>query len=247
MLDATVFKYVAGMPNALKSVIGAAQKGKSVSEPLFKSALAQASKNALKRGAAEGIQESIGDGMTLDIMAKNLYDDDRKFITGDALGRRVMEFTVGGLVGGIASGIGDSGRILQGKEITAEGQQRLEDERDRILEVMPSVDREKIARAILDGDPEPEITVFDINGEMQISPDCWSPVWSIMDFTRDNSNAVIRARKLAWKGDADKKTKDPYNAYDYGKFRQDQKDFISVRNIDFSFKYEWQGEGDWGE
>ena len=167
VLDATVFKYVAGMPNALKSVIGAAQKGKSVSEPLFKSALAQASKNALKRGAAEGIQESLGDGMTLDIMAKNLYDDDRKFITGDALGRRVMEFTVGGLVGGIASGIGDSGRILQGKEITAEGQQRLEDERDRILEVMPSVDREEIARAILDGDPEPEITVFDINGNLE--------------------------------------------------------------------------------
>jgi len=167
VLDATVFKYVAGMPNAFKAVIQKARMGKSVSEPLFKHALGQASMNALKRGGAEGLQESIGDGMTLDIMAKNLYDDDRKFITGDALGRRVMEFTVGGLVGGIASGIGDSGRILQGKEITAEGQQRLEDERDRILEVMPSVDREKIARAILDGDPEPEITVFDINGNLE--------------------------------------------------------------------------------
>ena len=163
-LDATVFKYVAGMPNALKSVLQKAKIGKPVSEKLFKSALAQASSNALKRGAAEGLQESIGDGMTLDIMAKNLYDEERKFITGDALGRRIMEFTVGGLVGGIGSGIGDSGKLLQGKAITPEGQQRLNDETDRILEAMPSVDREKIAKAILDGDPNPEITVFDLNG-----------------------------------------------------------------------------------
>ena len=163
-LDATVFKYVAGMPNALKSVLQKAKIGKPVSEKLFKSALAQASSNALKRGAAEGLQESIGDGMTLDIMAKNLYDEERKFITGDALGRRIMEFTVGGLVGGIGSGIGDSGKLLQGKAITPEGQQRLDDETDRILEAMPSVDREKIAKAILDGDPNPEITVFDLNG-----------------------------------------------------------------------------------
>ena len=163
-LDATVFKYVAGMPNALKSVLQKAKIGKPVSEKLFKSALAQASSNALKRGAAEGLQESIGDGMTLDIMAKNLYDEERKFITGDALGRRIMEFTVGGLVGGIGSGIGDSGKLLQGKAITPEGQQRLDDETDRILETMPSVDREKIAKAILDGDPNPEITVFDLNG-----------------------------------------------------------------------------------
>jgi radical SAM superfamily enzyme YgiQ (UPF0313 family) len=85
------------------------------------------------------------------------------------------------------------------------------------------------------------------NGAMQMSPDPSSPVWSIMDFTRDNSNAVIRARKLAWKGDAEKKSKDPYNAYDFKKFKQDEKDFISVRNIDFSFEYEWQGKGDWSE
>ena len=115
ILDATVFRYVAGMPNALKSVLQKAKMGKPVSEKLFKSALSQASSNAIKRGTVEGLQESIGDGMVLDIMAKNLYDEERQYITGDALGRRIMEFTVGGLVGGIASGIGDSGKLMQGK------------------------------------------------------------------------------------------------------------------------------------
>ena len=163
-LDATVFKYVAGMPNALKSVLQKAKIGKPVSEKLFKSALAQASSNALKRGAAEGLQESIGDGMTLDIMAKNLYDEERKFITGDALGRRIMEFTVGGLVGGIGSGIGDSGKLLQGKAITPEGQQRLNDETDRILEAMPNLDETAVFNALSQGEVDPEFTVFDING-----------------------------------------------------------------------------------
>jgi hypothetical protein len=53
---------------------------------------------------------------------------------------------------------------MQGKAITPEGQERLNDETDRILEAMPSVDREKVLKAILDGDPNPEITVFDLNG-----------------------------------------------------------------------------------
>jgi hypothetical protein len=159
-LDATVFKYVAGMPNAFKAVLQKAKVGKPVSEKLFKTALAQASSNALKRGAAEGLQESIGDGMTLDIMAKNLYDEERKFITGDALGRRIMEFTVGG----IGSGIGDSGKLLQGKAITPEGQQRLDDETDRILEAMPNLDETAVFNALSQGEVDPEFTVFDVNG-----------------------------------------------------------------------------------
>ena len=82
------------------------------------------------------------------------------------------------------------------------------------------------------------------NGAMKMSPDPWSPVWSIMDFTRDNSNSVIRARKLAWKG-TDKAKRDPYNAYDVDTFTQHEKDFLVTRNLDFSFEYDWKGEGKW--
>jgi hypothetical protein len=81
-------------------------------------------------------------------------------------------------------------------------------------------------------------------GRMQMSPDPWSPVWSIMDFTRDNSNSVVRARKLAWKG-TDKAKQDPYNAFDLNTFRRHERDFLLARNMDFSFKYEWQGKGKW--
>ena len=80
---------------------------------------------------------------------------------------------------------------------------------------------------------------------MRMSPDPWSPVWSIMDFTRDNSNSVIRARKLAWKGDEKYKGRDPYSATDLNVFRQHERDFLRARNIDFSFKYDWQGSGKW--
>jgi len=78
-----------------------------------------------------------------------------------------------------------------------------------------------------------------------MSVDPWSPVWAIMDFTRDNSNAVIRARKLAWKGDVDKKKKDPYNAYDPKVFHEHEKQFLKFRNLDLSFKHEWKGKGKW--
>jgi radical SAM superfamily enzyme YgiQ (UPF0313 family) len=83
------------------------------------------------------------------------------------------------------------------------------------------------------------------NGVQKMSVDPWSPVWAIMDFTRDNGNAVIRARKLAWKGDADKKGKDPYSAYDKNVFAANEKAFLRTRNLDFSFKYEWKGKGKW--
>ena len=83
------------------------------------------------------------------------------------------------------------------------------------------------------------------NGVQKMSVDPWSPVWAIMDFTRDNGNAVIRARKLAWKGDPDKKSKDPYSAYDKNVFAANEKAFLRTRNLDFSFKYEWKGKGKW--
>ncbi len=82
------------------------------------------------------------------------------------------------------------------------------------------------------------------NGAMKMSPDPWRPVWSIMAFTRDNSNNGIRARKLAWKV-TDKAKRDPYNAYDVDTFTQHEKDFLVTRNLDFSFEYDWKGEGKW--
>jgi len=83
------------------------------------------------------------------------------------------------------------------------------------------------------------------NGVQKMAVDPWSPVWAIMDFTRDNSNAVVRARKLAWKGDVDKKNKDPYNAFDPTIFRTHEKMFLRYRNLDLSFKHKWKGQGKW--
>lgn len=85
------------------------------------------------------------------------------------------------------------------------------------------------------------------NGVQKMSVDPWSPVWAIMDFTRDNSNAAIRARKLAWKGDANKQHLDPTNAHDQTIFKQHEREFLKTRNIDFSFEYNWQGKGKWNE
>ena len=83
------------------------------------------------------------------------------------------------------------------------------------------------------------------DGKQMMSVDPWSPVWAIMDFTRENSNAVIRARKLAWKGDAEKKSKDPFNAFDPKVFKQHEVEFLEVRDLDLSFKYDWKGKGKW--
>ena len=83
------------------------------------------------------------------------------------------------------------------------------------------------------------------NGVEKMSVDPWSPVWAIMDFTRDNGNAVVRARKLAWMKDPAKKGKDPYNAFDSEIFKAQQKHFYRFRDTDLSFKYEWQGSGKW--
>ena len=59
--------------------------------------------------------------MVLDILAKNLYDDDREFITGDALSRRALEFGLGAAVGGIARGGIDTFGIATGRGIQVEG------------------------------------------------------------------------------------------------------------------------------
>jgi anaerobic magnesium-protoporphyrin IX monomethyl ester cyclase len=89
-------------------------------------------------------------------------------------------------------------------------------------------------------------TYWEHNGVTHVSPDGNSPVWSIMDFTRDNSNAAIRARKLAWKG-TEKASRDPTNAHDPDVFREHEQEFLYTRNTDFSFKYAWQGNGEWNE
>ncbi len=114
-LDATVFKYVTG--KAGTSLLNALKGGGSVSSTTLKTVLG----NAAIAATAEGTQESIGDGMVLDILAKNLYDDDREFITGDALSRRALEFGLGAAVGGIARGGIDTFGIATGRGIQVEG------------------------------------------------------------------------------------------------------------------------------
>lgn len=84
------------------------------------------------------------------------------------------------------------------------------------------------------------------NKTIAISPQPMSPVWSIMEFGKDNSNAAIRARKLAWKG-TDKNKKDPYNAFDQQEYWDKNFYFLKVRNLDFSFKYNWTGSGKWNK
>ena len=80
--------------------------------------------------------------------------------------------------------------------------------------------------------------------EIDISVDTVSPVWSLMNFTRENSNGAIRARKLAWKG-TPSESQDPKNAYDKDKYKRLEKDFLIYRSLDLSFKFEWQGQGKW--
>jgi hypothetical protein len=80
--------------------------------------------------------------------------------------------------------------------------------------------------------------------EIDISVDTMSPVWSLMNFTRENSNSAIRARKLAWKG-TPSESQDPKNAFDKDKYKRLEKDFLIYRSLDLSFKFEWQGQGKW--
>lgn len=85
----------------------------------------------------------------------------------------------------------------------------------------------------------------DHHGTEFVSADPVGPVWNIVDFSRDTSNSVVRARKLAWKDDLEKKTIDPTNAYQEEKFWELSKEFLKIRQLDFSFNYKWQGSGKW--
>jgi hypothetical protein len=114
-LDATVFKYVTG--KAGQSLFNALKGGKAVPADQLKLLLG----NAAIAATAEGTQESLGDGMVLDLLAKNLYDDNREFITGDALARRALEFGLGASVGGIARGGIDTFGLATGRGIQVEG------------------------------------------------------------------------------------------------------------------------------
>ena len=114
-LDATVFKYVTG--KAGQSLLSALKGGKAVPADQLKLLLG----NAAIAATAEGTQESLGDGMVLDLLAKNLYDDNREFITGDALARRALEFGLGASVGGIARGGIDTFGLATGRGIQVEG------------------------------------------------------------------------------------------------------------------------------
>lgn len=80
--------------------------------------------------------------------------------------------------------------------------------------------------------------------EIDISVDTMGPIWSLMDFKRENSNSAIRARKLAWKG-TPLETRDPRHAWDKEENKQLQKDFLIYRSLDLSFDFEWKGQGKW--
>jgi len=83
------------------------------------------------------------------------------------------------------------------------------------------------------------------NGEYRIEPDTMGPVWSLMEFSQHTSNSVVRARKLAWKGDESKKHRDPHNAFDIEEFIRKKEFFHKNRDLDLSFSFDWQGNGSW--
>lgn len=98
-------------------------------------------------------------------------------------------------------------------------------------------------------DKKPESEYKDVkwveNGVDFISADTTGPVWMIVDFTQDTSNSAIRARKLAWKDDPVLRKQDPANAHSLERIFELSKEFVKIRQLDFSFKYSWQGKGKW--
>lgn len=88
--------------------------------------------------------------------------------------------------------------------------------------------------------------VFQIghSDQVGIHVDTVSPIWSLMDFSKDLSNSALRARKLAWKG-TPLENKDPTNASDPIEKKKLERYFLIYRHLDFSFKYEYKGEGTW--
>jgi SAM-dependent methyltransferase len=139
-LDATVFKYITRVPGAntptVKNLLTNLVRGEAVPSGQLKTVLANTAKAAL----AEGTQESLGDGLTLDAIAKSLYDDDRELITGDALGRRVTEFALGGTVGGLGkTGID----LIRPAPRTKEDVQKLEEVLKKVSKSIEDTETEK--------------------------------------------------------------------------------------------------------
>ena len=93
----------------------------------------------------------------------------------------------------------------------------------------------------------PDKKRIDDNGNLIIDPCTGGPVYTVMNFFSDNSNAASRARKLAWKDDDKFKNRDPWNAFDMDWFNKVKEDFKVGREVDYSFKYNWQGKGKWYE
>tara|TARA_R110000744_G_scaffold328646_1_gene434215 strand:- start:2476 stop:4641 length:2166 start_codon:yes stop_codon:yes gene_type:complete len=71
------------------------------------------------------------------------------------------------------------------------------------------------------------------------------PVYQMMDFTRENSSAAIRARRLAWKGDAKFKDRDTSNAWIFEEQLENERIFSENRDRDFSFDFKWKNNGQW--
>jgi hypothetical protein len=85
----------------------------------------------------------------------------------------------------------------------------------------------------------------DENGNERFEPNTWGPVWGLVNFYSDNSNAATRARRLAWKGDDKFKDRDPWDAFDVDTFTKEKQEFLKIRNLDLSFNHSWNGTGKW--
>jgi hypothetical protein len=66
--------------------------------------------------------------------------------------------------------------------------------------------------------------------------------WMIVDYSKDTTNASIRARRLARP-----ELKDPTNAYSEEDWQIKLEDKSRCDQMDLSFKHSWQGHGDWGK
>ena len=70
-------------------------------------------------------------------------------------------------------------------------------------------------------------------------------VYQNVNFHQEVSSSVVRARRLAWKGQDYYKERDPYKAFDKIEWMNDKNIFAKWRTHDFSFKYQWKGSGKW--
>lgn len=82
-------------------------------------------------------------------------------------------------------------------------------------------------------------------GEMVCHPETWGPVWGLANFYGNNSNGAVRARRLAWKNDPIYEGRDPWDSFDMDQFLKRKEEFLKIRELDLSFKFDWQGTGKW--